>query len=67
MRLAASASAIDELCNHLDYEAAASASIVRGLQRLRRHMLALLPLFAAIEDRMATLDFSEAGYRRISR
>jgi uncharacterized membrane protein YccC len=56
MRLAAAASAIDELCNHLDYEAAASASIVRGLQRLRRHMLALLPLFASIEDRMATLD-----------
>jgi uncharacterized membrane protein YccC len=56
MRLAAAASAIDELCNHLDYDAATSASIVRGLQRLRRHMLALLPLFASIEDRMAALD-----------
>src|SRR4030095_15314804 len=56
MRLAAAASAIDELCNHLDYDAATSASIVRGLQRLRRHMLALLPLFDSIEDRMAALD-----------
>jgi uncharacterized membrane protein YccC len=55
MRLAAAASAIDELCEHLDYEAAASANIVRGLQRLRRHMLALLPLFASIEDRMMAL------------
>jgi uncharacterized membrane protein YccC len=60
MRLAAAASAIDELCHHLDYEAATSANIVRGLQRLRRHMLALLPLFASIEDRMAALD-SSAG------
>ena len=58
MRLAAAASAIDELCDHLDYEAATSANIVRGLQRLRRHMLALLPLFASIEDRMAALDSS---------
>jgi len=56
MRLAAAASAIDELCNHLDYDAATSATIVRGLQRLRRHMLALLPLFASIEDHMAALD-----------
>jgi uncharacterized membrane protein YccC len=56
MRLAAAASAIDELCNHLDYDAATSATIVRGLQRLRRHMLALHPLFASIEDRMAALD-----------
>jgi uncharacterized membrane protein YccC len=56
MRLAAAASAIDELCNHLDYDAATSATIVRGLQRLRRHMLALLPLFASIEDRMVAFD-----------
>ncbi|VIO73035.1 p-hydroxybenzoic acid efflux pump subunit AaeB [Bradyrhizobium ivorense] len=56
MRLAAAASAIDELCNHLDYDAATSASIVRGLQRLRRHMLALLPMFSSIEDRMVALD-----------
>src|SRR4029077_7516950 len=52
MRLCARASTMDDLCNHLDYDAAPSASIVRGLQRLRRHMLALLPLFASIEDRM---------------
>jgi uncharacterized membrane protein YccC len=56
MRLAAAASAIDELCNHLDYDAATSVSTVRGLQRLRRHMLALLPMFASIEDRMVALD-----------
>jgi uncharacterized membrane protein YccC len=56
MRLAAAASAVDELCDHLDYEAATSANIVRGLQRLRRHMLALLPLFASIADRMVALD-----------
>jgi uncharacterized membrane protein YccC len=60
MRLAAAASAIDELCNHLDYDAATSASIVRGLQRLRRHMLALLPLFASIEDRRVALDAKAA-------
>ena len=55
MRLAAAASAIDELCSHLNYDAATSASIVRGLRRLRRHMLALLPMFASIEDRMVAL------------
>jgi uncharacterized membrane protein YccC len=56
MRLAAAASAIGDLCNHLDYDAATSASIVRGLQRLRRHMLALLPICASIEDRVVALD-----------
>ena len=67
MRLAAAASAIDELCNHLDYEAATSANIVRGLQRLRRHMLALLPLFASIEDRMVGARLAEAAMPATSR
>jgi uncharacterized membrane protein YccC len=56
MRLAAAAAAIDGLCDHLDYEATASTNVVAGLQRLRRHMLALLPLFASIEDRRVALD-----------
>ena len=56
MRLAAAASQIDELSGHLGYESAASANAVRGLQRLRQHMLSLLPLLAAIEDQKAALD-----------
>jgi uncharacterized membrane protein YccC len=56
MSLAAAASAIDELCDHLGYEAATSTHVVQGLQRLRRHMLALLPLFASVEDRRVALD-----------
>jgi uncharacterized membrane protein YccC len=55
MRLAAAASEIDEFSRHLDYETAASAHAARGLQRLRRHMLVLLPLLAAIEDRRREL------------
>jgi uncharacterized membrane protein YccC len=56
MRLAAAASKIDELCSHLGYEAAASANTVRGLRRLRQHMLSLLPLLASIEDQTLALD-----------
>jgi len=56
MRLAAAASQIDELSGHLGYETAASANAVRGLQRLRQHMLSLLPLLASIEDQKASLD-----------
>ena len=59
MRLAAAASEIDQLCRHLDYETAASANIARGLQRLRQHMLALLPLLASIEDRRIALNSHE--------
>jgi uncharacterized membrane protein YccC len=56
MRLAAAASQIDELSGHLGYETAASANAVRGLQRLRQHMLSLLPLLASIEDQKAALN-----------
>jgi uncharacterized membrane protein YccC len=58
MRLAAAAAKIDELCSHLGYEAGASANTVRGLRRLRQHMLSLLPLLASIEDRTLALDSS---------
>jgi uncharacterized membrane protein YccC len=56
MRLAAAAAEIDQLAAHLDYETATSANMARGLQRLRQHMLALLPLLGAIEDRKIALD-----------
>ena len=56
MRLAAAASQIDELRRHLGYEAAGSANTARGLERLRRYMLWLLPLLASIEDRMRALE-----------
>jgi uncharacterized membrane protein YccC len=56
MRLAAAASQIDELSSHLGYETAASANAVRALQRLRQHMLSLLPLLASIEDQKAALN-----------
>ena len=55
MRLAAAAFQIDELSSHLGYETAASASVVRGLQLLRQHMLSLLPLLASIEDQKAAI------------
>jgi hypothetical protein len=56
VRLAAAASQIDELSGYLGYETAASANAVRGLQRLRQHMLSLLPLLASIEDQKAALN-----------
>jgi uncharacterized membrane protein YccC len=56
MRLATAASQIDELSGHLGYETAASANAVRGLQRLRQHMLSLLPLLASIGDQKAALN-----------
>ncbi|MEA2881110.1 MAG: hypothetical protein QOH32_329 [Bradyrhizobium sp.] len=59
MRLAGASAEIDQLGVHLDYEAATSANMARGLQRLRQHMLALLPLLGAIEDRKIALDAYE--------
>jgi uncharacterized membrane protein YccC len=56
MRLAAASAEIDQLSAHLDYEAATSANMARGLQRLRQHMLSLLPLLGSIEDRRVALD-----------
>ena len=66
MRLAAAAFEIDQLSRHLDYEAAASANIARGLQHLRQHMLSLLPLLGSIEDRKIALDSHEAASVRIA-
>ena len=66
MRLAAAAAEIDQLSRHLDYEAATSANMARGLQRLRQHMLALLPLLGAIEDRSVALDADEEASARIA-
>jgi uncharacterized membrane protein YccC len=66
MRLAAAAAEIDQLSQHLDYEAATSANMVRGLQRLRQHMLALLPLLGSIEDRRIALDSDEEASARIA-
>jgi uncharacterized membrane protein YccC len=69
MRLAAAAAQIDELRSHLGYETATSANTVRGLERLRRHMLALLPLLASIEDHIRALDShggASAGIAEIS-
>jgi uncharacterized membrane protein YccC len=60
IRLAAAASEIDQLSRHLDYEAG-SANAARGLQRLRQHMLSLLPLLGSIEDRKLALTSQEGA------
>jgi uncharacterized membrane protein YccC len=54
-RLATDAVEIDALAGHLAYDRGTDANTVRGLQRLRLHMLMLLPLLASITDRMAAL------------
>ena len=66
IRLAAAAAEIDQLSRHLDYEAAISVNMARGLQRLRQHMLALLPLLGSIEDRTIALDSDEEVSARIA-
>ncbi|MDB5574881.1 MAG: hypothetical protein JWR80_57 [Bradyrhizobium sp.] len=66
MRFAAAASEIDQLSRHLDYEAATSTNMARGLQRLRQQMLSLLPLLGSIEDRKIALDSHEAASARIA-
>jgi uncharacterized membrane protein YccC len=66
MRLAAAASEIDQLSGHLDYEAATSANMARGLQRLRQHMLSLLPLLGSIEDRRVALAADEDASVRVA-
>ncbi|WP_076860687.1 FUSC family protein [Bradyrhizobium mercantei] len=69
MRLAAAASEIDQLSGHLGYETATSANTARGLQRLRLHMLLLLPLLASLEERraaIATSDGAAANLKSIS-
>ena len=54
MRLAADAVEMESLALHLGFEAA-DANKVRGLNLLRRQMLALLPLLASIDDRISAL------------
>lgn len=66
LRLAAAASEIDQLGRHLAYETAASANVLRGLQRLRHHMLALLPLLGSIEDRQLSLNPDEKASARVA-
>jgi uncharacterized membrane protein YccC len=66
IRLAAVASEIDQLGRHLDYEAATSANVARGLQRLRQHMLSLLPLLGSIEDRKLALNLHEEVSARVA-
>jgi len=66
MRLAAAAAEIDQLNRHLGYDAATSANMARGLQRLRQHMLALLPLLGSIEDRRVALDADEEASARMA-
>jgi uncharacterized membrane protein YccC len=67
MRLAAASAEIDQLSAHLDYEAATSANMARGLQRLRQHMLALLPLLGSIEDRRIALDSHDEASVRVAK
>ena len=66
MRLAAASAEIDQLSGHLDYEAVTSANMARGLQRLRQHMLSLLPLLGSIEDRRVALDSHEEAFVRVA-
>jgi uncharacterized membrane protein YccC len=66
MRLAAAAAEIDQLGRHLDYEVAISANVARGLQRLRQHMLSLLPLLGSIEDRKLALDSHQEASARMA-
>jgi uncharacterized membrane protein YccC len=66
IRLAAAASEIDQLGRHLGYEAAASTNITQGLQRLRQHMLSLLPLLGSIEDRKLALNADAEASARVA-
>lgn len=66
IRLAAAASEIDQLGRHLGYETVSSSNIAQGLRRLRQHMLSLLPLLGAIEDRKLALDSNEEASARMT-
>jgi uncharacterized membrane protein YccC len=66
VRLAAAASEIDQLCRHLGYETETSANAAHSLQRLRQHMLALVPLLAAIEDQKAALGSQPAAVEKVA-
>ncbi|MET4449252.1 putative membrane protein YccC [Bradyrhizobium sp. GM2.2] len=66
IRLAAAASEIDQLGRHLGYEVAASTNIAQGLQRLRQHMLSLLPLLGSIEDRKLAVNSDGEASARVA-
>ena len=66
LRLAAAASEIEQLGRHLAYEMTASTNVSRGLQRLRNHMLSLLPLLGSIEDRQLALNSNELASVRVA-
>jgi uncharacterized membrane protein YccC len=66
VELAAAASEIDQLCRHLGYETETSANAAHSLQRLRQHMLALVPLLAAIEDQKAALGSQPMAMEKIA-
>jgi uncharacterized membrane protein YccC len=66
IRLAAVASEIDQLGRHLGYEAVRSSNIAHGLQRLRQHMLSLLPLLGSIEDRKLALGSNEEASAHVA-
>jgi uncharacterized membrane protein YccC len=66
IRLAVAAAEIDQLSRHLDYEAATSANVARGLQRLRQHMQSLLPLLGSIQDRKLALDSHDEVSARVA-
>jgi len=48
------------------YEVAASTNIAQGLQRLRQHMLSLLPLLGSIEDRKLALNSDGQASARVA-
>ena len=66
VRLAAAASEFDQLGLHLGYEATTSKTVAEGLQRLRQHMLTLLPLLGSIEDRKLALDGDGEASARVA-
>ncbi|MET4476649.1 putative membrane protein YccC [Bradyrhizobium sp. F1.13.3] len=66
VRLAVGTAEIDQLSRHLDFETNTSANIARGLQRLRQHMLALVPLLASLEDHKLTLETHHAVTRSVA-
>ena len=66
VRLAAAAWEIDQVCRHLDYDTTTSKNTARGLQRLRQHMLALLPLLASIDDRRIALSATKGASENVA-
>lgn len=55
LKLATDAAEIAALASHLSYDGSVDANTARSLQKLRTHMMMLLPLLASIADRVAAL------------